>query len=55
MEYKCSDVYDPGGEAGLLWNDPGLGIDWPVKQPLLSPKDSRNPALALSRLDLPAL
>ena len=51
---KCSDVYDPGGEAGLLWNDPGLRIEWPVKEPLLWPKDSRNPVLALSRADLPA-
>ncbi len=33
VEDKCSDVYDPGGEAGLIWNDPGLGIDWPVKEP----------------------
>jgi dTDP-4-dehydrorhamnose 3,5-epimerase len=55
VEYKCSDVYDPGGEAGLIWNDPGLGIDWPVKDPLLSPKDSRNPVLTLSRTDLPAI
>jgi dTDP-4-dehydrorhamnose 3,5-epimerase len=55
VEYKCSDVYDPGGEAGLIWNDPGLAIDWPVKDPLLSPKDSRNPALTLSRADLPVL
>jgi dTDP-4-dehydrorhamnose 3,5-epimerase len=54
VEYKCSDVYDPGGEAGLIWNDPGLGIDWPIKEPLLSPKDSRNPVLEPSRVDLPA-
>ena len=39
VEYKCTEVYDAEGEAGLLWNDPDLGIDWPVKDPILSPKD----------------
>ena len=41
VEYKCTDVYDGAGEAGLLWNDPDLGIDWPVSDPILSPKDQR--------------
>ena len=53
VEYKCSDVYDPGGEAGLIWNDPRVGITWPVSEPLLSPKDARNPVLEPSRADLP--
>jgi len=39
--YKCSDFYDPTGEGGVVWNDPDLCIAWPVKQPLLSEKDSR--------------
>lgn len=43
--YKCSDVYDPQGEGGLLWSDPNVGIVWPVDVPLLSPKDSRFPLL----------
>jgi len=46
VEYKCTDYYDPGGEAGLLWNDPALGIEWPVMDPLLSPKDAGFPPLA---------
>lgn len=37
--YKCTDVYAPGSEGGIAWNDPALNIPWPVKQPILSPKD----------------
>ncbi len=55
VEYKCSDMYDPAGEAGLIWNDPGLGITWPVSQPVLSLKDSQHLRLDLSRADLQAL
>ncbi|MFC1883493.1 dTDP-4-dehydrorhamnose 3,5-epimerase [Thermodesulfobacteriota bacterium] len=43
--YKCSDFYSPGDEYGVLWSDPSIGIDWPVENPLLSEKDSRNPQL----------
>ena len=52
IEYLCSDYYDPGGEAGLLWNDPVVGIDWPVDWPLLSAKDAANPPLDPVRSDL---
>ncbi len=41
MTYKCSDLYHPGSEGGIIWNDPDLGIDWPVKDPLISDKDIR--------------
>ncbi|MEM5775153.1 MAG: dTDP-4-dehydrorhamnose 3,5-epimerase [Anaerolineaceae bacterium] len=40
--YKASDYYNPQGERCLLWNDPSIGIEWPVpagETPLLSPKD----------------
>ena len=37
--YKCTDYYRPDDEGGLLWNDPGVGIDWPIASPLLSEKD----------------
>ena len=40
VTYKCTDVYAPGCEHGLRWDDPDLAIDWPVKYPLLSPKDA---------------
>ncbi|MFK3841198.1 dTDP-4-dehydrorhamnose 3,5-epimerase [Serratia sp. NPDC087055] len=39
FEYKCTDYYDPSNEGCLLWNDPEVGVDWPVSDPLLSPKD----------------
>ena len=41
IEYKCTDFYDPGSEITVLWNDPQLGIPWPVCDPLLSAKDVR--------------
>lgn len=44
--YKCTDFYDPKGEGGLMWNDPTIGIEWPVKDicPNLSEKDTKHPA-----------
>jgi dTDP-4-dehydrorhamnose 3,5-epimerase len=44
--YKCSDVYHPEDDYGVLWNDPALGIEWPVKVPVLSDKDQRYAPLA---------
>lgn len=43
--YKCSSFYAPESEKGIFWSDPDIGIDWPVKDPLLSPKDSHSPCL----------
>ena len=40
FEYKCTDFYDPEDEGIILWNDPNFGIDWPVKEPLVSEKDA---------------
>jgi dTDP-4-dehydrorhamnose 3,5-epimerase len=37
--YKCSNLYDRSSEGGLMWNDPGLGIQWPVSDPVISEKD----------------
>lgn len=45
FSYKCSDFYDPASEAGILWNDASLGIDWGIESPLLSPKDRVHPTL----------
>ncbi|MBA0217457.1 dTDP-4-dehydrorhamnose 3,5-epimerase [Pectobacterium brasiliense] len=39
FEYKCTDYYDPSDEGCLLWNDPDVGIEWPITAPLLSEKD----------------
>ena len=38
--YKCTDYYNPKAEHSLLWNDPAVGIEWPLQgEPKLSPKD----------------
>jgi len=39
FSYKCTDLYRPQNEGTVLWNDPDLGIDWPIAEPILSPKD----------------
>jgi len=41
--YKCTNVYDKGSEGSILWNDPDLGIDWGVKEPIISGKDKTSP------------
>jgi dTDP-4-dehydrorhamnose 3,5-epimerase len=46
--YKCTRLYAPGDEGGLLWNDPELGIDWGIpegQEVLLSEKDRLHPTL----------
>jgi dTDP-4-dehydrorhamnose 3,5-epimerase len=43
IEYKCTDFYDRSDEIGVLWDS--AGIDWPVKEPLLSAKDAALPRL----------
>jgi len=54
VEYKCTDVYDPSDEIGIAWNDPALAISWPVREPMLSPRDARHPTLAELADRLPA-
>ena len=46
--YKTTDYYAPEHERSLLWNDPALGIDWPLagREPLLKPKDAAGTPLA---------
>jgi dTDP-4-dehydrorhamnose 3,5-epimerase len=43
--YKCSEFYSPEFEKGICWSDPDIGIEWPIKDPVLSDKDSRYPVL----------
>jgi dTDP-4-dehydrorhamnose 3,5-epimerase len=51
--YGVTQPYDEPSEHGVLWSDPGLAIDWPLEQPLLSAKDSQLPPLHPDRSDLP--
>lgn len=46
VEYKCTDFYDREDEIGIAWNDPSLGITWPIRDPILSPRDRHHPRLA---------
>jgi dTDP-4-dehydrorhamnose 3,5-epimerase len=45
IEYKCTEFYDPSDEITIRWNDPDLGIAWPITDPILSYKDSQAPTL----------
>lgn len=49
FSYKCTNVYSKESEGSVLWNDPDIGIDWGLDNPLLSPKDQE--AEPLSKLD----
>ena len=56
--YKCSDFYAPDEERGIIWNDPELGIPWPIGdiEPILSPKDTLyGPLSEMDEIDLPAI
>ena len=44
--YKCTDLYRPSDEGGVIWDDPDIGIDWPLESPLLSAKDMVYPRLS---------
>jgi dTDP-4-dehydrorhamnose 3,5-epimerase len=54
VEYKCTAPYDPGGELGVRWDDPAIGIQWPVRDPVLSGKDAAAPLLREVQDKLPA-
>ena len=49
FHYKCTAPYVPEDDGGLIWNDPDVDIDWPVKSPILSKKDQKLPSLAQIR------
>jgi dTDP-4-dehydrorhamnose 3,5-epimerase len=44
--YKCTALYAPDDEFGILWSDSTIDIVWPIENPVLSEKDSRNPKLS---------
>jgi len=43
--YKVSAEYAPELDAGIVWNDPDIGIEWPIADPIVSPKDAKLPSL----------
>jgi len=43
--YKTTEEYAPEYDAGIIWNDPEIGIEWPIEHPILSPKDAALPML----------
>lgn len=46
VQYKCTELYRRDDEIGVAWNDPDIGIDWPVEDPVLNAKDRDAPRLA---------
>ena len=51
--YKVTDFYSPQEERGIIWNDPSIGIHWPIAQPLLSAKDQAYKTAAETSDQLP--
>jgi dTDP-4-dehydrorhamnose 3,5-epimerase len=46
VAYKLSSLYDPVTEAGIAWDDPDVGVEWPISDPSLSERDRAGPRLA---------
>ncbi|HEX2223375.1 MAG TPA: dTDP-4-dehydrorhamnose 3,5-epimerase [Thermoanaerobaculia bacterium] len=46
VQYKCTELYDKADEIGIVWDDPEIGVDWPVKDPVVNDKDRQAPRLA---------
>lgn len=54
--YKCTEAYHPEDERGVLWNDPDIGIEWPISSPVISARDAAFPRLSQIPQDhLPSL
>lgn len=46
IQYKCTGIYSNKGESGIRWNDPDIGVKWPIPNPILSKKDETAQSLA---------
>jgi dTDP-4-dehydrorhamnose 3,5-epimerase len=53
VAYQVSSYYDPATETGIAWDDPEVGVDWQIDEPLLSERDKNAPTLAEIRDELP--
>lgn len=54
VQYKCTELYHPEDEIGVIWNDPDVAISWPIAAPTLSAKDAALPRLRDVEARLPA-
>ena len=45
VTYKCTSLYVPSEDAGIRWDDPDIGVEWPVENPIVSEKDRTAPLL----------
>lgn len=45
VQYKCTALYDREDEIGIVWDDPDIGIEWPLRDPILNDKDRNAPRL----------
>jgi len=46
IQYKCTGIYNGKAESSILWDDPAIGIEWPITDPILSEKDKKAQSLA---------
>jgi dTDP-4-dehydrorhamnose 3,5-epimerase len=53
VAYKLTSLYDPETESGIAWDDPDVGVEWPIADPILSERDTSAPRLAEIAEDLP--
>jgi dTDP-4-dehydrorhamnose 3,5-epimerase len=53
--YKCTALYDGADDRGIVWNDPEIGIAWPIDSPIVSEKDSAHPRLSDAGGSLPSI
>jgi dTDP-4-dehydrorhamnose 3,5-epimerase len=53
VTYKVSSYYEPATERGIAWDDPAIGVPWPVDEPLVSDRDRHNPRLEEIADELP--
>lgn len=53
FSYKCTDLYHPEAEGGILWNDPDIGITWPIREDMqitISEKDNKLPTFQQNKM-----
>ena len=46
VQYKCTGIYNSKAESAIRWNDPAIGIEWPIRDVIISEKDRNAPGLA---------